>query len=121
MKDVLPKLTETFKKDNAIIKVLFSNIDFYGNNSEFLYVLENYLKICRECICESVGSVIANHSHNGNIKSDSLMQGLFTSWNGPPINLANSLLHKSLIRRFGGERFHFTRFDSTSKLKIFKT
>ena len=89
-------MTETFNKDNAIIKVIFSNIDFYENNSEFLYVLENFLKICSYCICESTdGSVIGNHLHNRNVKSDSFLRKLFISWNGLPIHLAGSLLNKS--------------------------
>ena len=44
------------------------------------------MKICSEAVCESIGSVIENHLHNRNIKYDSLLQEVFTSWNGSPVH-----------------------------------
>lgn len=93
----------------------------YTDVPEIVYLLENCLKICSECVCESVGSVIGNHISNRTLKSDNLFHEVFISWNGPPVHKAEGLLKSSLNRHFHGGNYHFTRFSSRNRLKIYKT
>lgn len=125
-KDVLNCLNVNQKpklmiQDNTVIKEAFTNPDVYANIPEIIYLLENCLKICSEAVCESVGSVIGNHLHNRNIQFDTLFHEVFISWNGPPVHKASQLLKESLDRHFHGGMYHFTRFSSASRLKVYKT
>lgn len=113
-----PSLLE---QDCGIIKEAFTNPDVYNDVQEIVYLLENCLKICSECVCESVGSVIGNHIHNRTIKAENLFHEVFISWNGPPVHKATELLKASLNQHFHGGNYHFTRYSSKNRLKIYKT
>lgn len=115
------KKPSLIEQDNGLVHEAFTNPKVYSENSEIVYLLENCLKICSECVCESVGSVIGNHIQNRNLKSNNLFHEVFISWNGPPIHKATELLKSSLNRHFHGGSYHFTRFSLKNRLKVYKT
>lgn len=80
------KKPSLLEQDCVVIKEAFTNPDVYNNVQEIVYLLENCLKICSECVCESGGSVIGNHIYSRAIKADNLFHEAFISWNGSPVH-----------------------------------